>query len=92
MPRGPRGEQRPGDMIGCAVKVARIATGELADERTDPPPPSRQRRGGQARAEKLTAEERSEIARKAAAARWGSGSRQIIFLPRAPSPGRAISN
>ena len=27
-------------------------------------------KGGQARADKLTAEERSEIARKAAAARW----------------------
>lgn len=29
-------------------------------------------KGGRARAEKLTAEQRSEIARKAAQARWGS--------------------
>jgi hypothetical protein len=29
-------------------------------------------KGGKARAEKLTAEQRSEIAKKAAAARWGS--------------------
>ena len=75
MPHGPRGEQRPGDAVGCAVKVARIATGEFADERAETPPASRQRQGGRARAEKLTPEERSEIARKAAAARWGSGSR-----------------
>ena len=26
MPRGPRGEERPADAIGCAVKVAQIAT------------------------------------------------------------------
>jgi hypothetical protein len=30
------------------------------------------RKGGKARAAKLTAEQRSEIAKKAAAARWGS--------------------
>lgn len=28
MPKGPRGEQRSADLIGCAVQVARIATGE----------------------------------------------------------------
>ena len=28
MPRGPRGEKRPADVIGNAVKVMRIATGE----------------------------------------------------------------
>jgi len=28
MPKGPRGEKRPADMIGAAVKVMRIATGE----------------------------------------------------------------
>jgi hypothetical protein len=27
MPRGPRGEKRPADVIGAAVKVAKIATG-----------------------------------------------------------------
>ena len=72
MPRGSRGEQRPADMVGCAVKVGQIATGEVEDERggvEDTP----QRQGGQARAAKLSAEERSEIARKAAAARWKPG-------------------
>lgn len=28
MPKGPRGEKRPADVIGAAVKVMRIATGE----------------------------------------------------------------
>ena len=32
MPRGPRGEKRPADMIGNAVKVMRIATGEETEE------------------------------------------------------------
>jgi hypothetical protein len=36
MPRGPRGEKRPADVIGAAVKVMRIATGEEEDEVTDP--------------------------------------------------------
>ncbi len=29
MPKGPRGEQRPADVIGAAVKVMRIATGAV---------------------------------------------------------------
>jgi hypothetical protein len=29
MPKGPRGEKRPGDVIGAAIMVARIATGEV---------------------------------------------------------------
>jgi len=32
MPRGPRGEKRPADVIGAAVKVMRIATGEETEE------------------------------------------------------------
>ena len=31
MPRGPRGEKRPADVIGNAVKVMRIATGDETD-------------------------------------------------------------
>ena len=31
MPRGPRGEYRPSDVVGCAVRVGRIATGEVED-------------------------------------------------------------
>lgn len=33
MPKGPRGEKRPADAIGRAVHIARIATGEIEDER-----------------------------------------------------------
>jgi hypothetical protein len=29
MPKGPKGEKRPADVIGNAVKVMRIATGEI---------------------------------------------------------------
>jgi len=34
MPKGPRGEKRPGDVIGAAIMVARIATGEEPDNAT----------------------------------------------------------
>ena len=30
--RGPHGEWRPADAVGCAVHVAKIATGEAAEE------------------------------------------------------------
>jgi hypothetical protein len=33
MPRGPKGEKRPADVIGNAVHVMRIATGEVAENR-----------------------------------------------------------
>lgn len=29
MPRGPKGEKRPGDVIGAAVMVGKLATGEI---------------------------------------------------------------
>jgi hypothetical protein len=32
MPKGPRGEKRPADVIGNAVHVMRIATGQRQDE------------------------------------------------------------
>jgi hypothetical protein len=78
MPKGPKGEKRPADVIGNAVKVMKIATGEETDEPTDDgkdkAAQSLGRRGGKARAEALTKKERAEIAKKAAAARWkGSG-------------------
>jgi hypothetical protein len=36
MPRGPKGEKRPADVIGNAVHVIRIATGEVEDTGRDP--------------------------------------------------------
>lgn len=35
MPKGPRGEKRPADAIGRAVQIAKIATGEIDDEREE---------------------------------------------------------
>ena len=73
MPRGPRGEKRPADVVGNAVKVARIATGEVEDEREATASAAAQlgKLGGAARARSLTPEQRTEIAKKAAAERWG---------------------
>ncbi len=75
MPKGPKGQKRPADVIGTAVKVAKIATGEVEDEQPDDgknkAAQALGRLGGQARAEKLSKERRAEIARKAAAKRWG---------------------
>ncbi len=71
MPRGPKGESRPADVIGMTVKVMRIATGE---EEETPPPVSPGaalgKLGGEARARNLTPERKAEIAKKAAAKRW----------------------
>jgi hypothetical protein len=33
MPKGPNGEKRPADVNACAVMVAKIATGEIEDDR-----------------------------------------------------------
>jgi hypothetical protein len=35
VPRGPKGEKRPADVIGNAVKVMRIATGEIEGDIPD---------------------------------------------------------
>jgi len=37
MPRGPKGEKRPADVIGNAVHVMRIATGEIEDKPSKAP-------------------------------------------------------
>ncbi len=71
MPKGPKGEKRPADVIGNAVKVMRIATGEEEDVVTPASAGATLGKlGGQARAKKLTPAQRSEIAQAAAAARW----------------------
>jgi hypothetical protein len=31
MPRGPKGEKRPADVIGAAIMVGRIATGDIEE-------------------------------------------------------------
>jgi hypothetical protein len=66
MPRGPKGEKRPADVIGNAVHVMRIATGEVEDN----PAPEHARKGGlaggKARAKSLSPERRRQIAKKGA--------------------------
>jgi hypothetical protein len=73
MPRGPKGEKRPADVIGNAVHVMRVLTGEIKETGRDPAKELHRKgglKGGKARAASLSREERLEIARKAAAARW----------------------
>ena len=55
-----------------AIIVAKIATGEVEDEREELTSAAAQlgRKGGKARAANMTPERRAEIARKAAAKRW----------------------
>lgn len=76
MPKGPKGEKRKGDVIGAAIQVAKIATGEEEDTKDELSSAAAEmgRKGGKARAKKLTKEQRSEIAKKAAAKRWEKGS------------------
>jgi len=73
----PKRSSKPRDLNKLAAAIAAEATGEEPEE-----PPSDKnphavalgrlggQKGGKARAKKLTAEQRREIAKKAAAARW----------------------
>ena len=74
MPRGPKGEKRPADVIGAAVMIGKIATGEIDDLTTEDGKNAAAvalgRMGGKARAAGMTAKKRSDIARKAAKKRW----------------------
>ncbi len=55
MPKGSKGEKRPADVTGVAVKVMKIGPGEeLTEEGKDTAAVSLGRRGGKARAESLT--------------------------------------
>ena len=76
MPTGPKGQKRPADVIGNAVRVMKIATGEVEegtpiDDGKDPAAKALGAKGGAARAKAMTPERRAEIAKAAAAKRWG---------------------
>ncbi len=70
--------KRPRDQNQLAHLIAQIATGEIQDLKTDDGKDAAAvalgrkggLKGGKARAEKLTSKKRSEIAKKAAKARW----------------------
>jgi hypothetical protein len=74
-----RSSKRPRDTNQLAKLITDIATGEIelpkTDDGKDPAAVALGRRGGlkggKARADALTKKQRSEIAKKAAAVRWG---------------------
>jgi hypothetical protein len=78
-----RSRKRPRDPNELAKRIVDEATGEAPkldpDEGKDPAAVALGRRGGlkggKARAARMTPEQRSEAARKAAAARWASPKR-----------------
>ncbi len=73
MPKGPQGQKCPADVIGNAVHVMQITTGEVEDTLRDPAKEYARKgglRGGRVRAEVLSARKRREIAKTAAKARW----------------------
>jgi hypothetical protein len=63
--------KRPRDPVQLAKLIGDIATGQAVDAVEAHPGQERGgKRGGRARAKSLTPEQRSEIARAAASARW----------------------
>jgi len=72
MPKGPQGQKRPADVIGNAIMVARIATGQEIETLKDPKEAQKigGKLGGKMSASKLTPEERKKRALNAAKAKW----------------------
>ena len=72
MPKGSRGEKRTAGVIGLAVMIGKITTGEFEDEREAASSAAAQlgSLGGMKRAANMTPERRAEIAKAAAAKRW----------------------
>ena len=68
MTKGPRGERRPSDVVGCAVTVAKIAVGEIDDTQLAQPAKRGSGLAAKARSAALGSQIRSEIASIAAAA------------------------
>ncbi|MDH3524126.1 MAG: hypothetical protein OES32_11110 [Acidobacteriota bacterium] len=73
----PKRSRKPADLNKRAFSIVQEATGEAPDPNAGKNPAAVAlgrlggKKGGKARAAKMTAEERSEAARKAAQARWG---------------------
>ena len=66
---GPNGEKRPSDPIGAAVRMMQIATGQAEETYVNKAQSEGGRKGGKARAAKLSPARRREIAMKGVAAR-----------------------
>jgi hypothetical protein len=85
MHKGPQGQNRPADVIGNAVHVMRIATGQIEEKWRDPGTEANRKgglKGGKARAEKPTPEQRADIAKKAVLSE---------FTPRCPGLKERVS-
>jgi hypothetical protein len=78
MPRGPKGEKQPADVVGGAIMVGKITKRNIKEGLASPELEKNPeavvlgRRGGRARAAALSKQKRSQIARKAAKSRWKS--------------------
>ena len=76
MPKSTKGQRRHADGIATAVHVMKIAIGEIIEERTedgkDAAAVALGRKGGIARARKMSRAARHRTAIKAAKARWGA--------------------
>lgn len=71
MPNGVQGQMRPADVIGNAVMIAKIATGEFEETCYKQPAKFKtDRAGATACAKALSTKERSEFANGAAVGRW----------------------
>jgi hypothetical protein len=81
MPRGPKGEKRPADVIGNAVHIMRVATGEI-EEKPVETGKEYALKGGRGRAESLTPERR----RGCAQASCCIVAQATIFNRQLPSP------
>ncbi len=80
MPKGPKGQKRPADVISNAVHVMRIATGDIEEQMTadgrNVAAVALGRKGGVARAMATSKAERVKIAQKGAKARWAGKGRK----------------
>ena len=72
MPTGPNGEKRSADPIANAVRIGQIATRQVEETYVNAGQSAGGSKGGAARAKALRAERRSDVAARAAAARWGT--------------------
>jgi hypothetical protein len=79
MPKGPKGQRRPADVVANAVTVMKIATGEIEESAQTEDGKSKAavelgRKGGLARAKRMKKADRIRIARNAAKSRWNTKS------------------
>ena len=80
MPKGPKGEKRPADVVGAAVKVMQIATGEIeetTDDGKNKAAVELGRKGGKARAANMTPEQRRKWAKALSEWRTPEGGKPV---------------